>query len=515
MQATRPSDTATLIARCILLASQDRKLRTLVGDEEPAVLRRILARGEGRDWITPTLKYAPARWFLLLIERILLSGIIPHYLARKRQIEGSVEQAIANGGKRIVILGAGFDTLAWRLHQKYPQVHFIELDHPATQKVKRQALGEAPNLHYRPIDLSTELPSSVLTEFSSTTTEATTFVMEGLTMYLAPERVADLMKDLARTAGPTGSIVFTFMERDPQGSIGFRGENPLIARWLKIRKEPFLWGMARKELPNFLQENGIGHAELTDHDQLRHEQLLPRALANLPLARGELLCTATPLAATDSQLNCDDKHSKLNPTRVAEVQHPRSEEEVITAIKQAAANDQAVSICGARHAMGGQQFGRDTLLLDLSDLTDLHPVDRQQGLAEAGAGLMWPKLIEGLHTQQAGCETVWSIRQKQTGADDLTLGGSLAANVHGRGLKMRPFIDDVEAFTLIDGDGRRRRCSRTENQELFSLAIGGYGCFGVITSLLLRLTPRQKLERLVGHTPAQCLPERLPQPTRP
>jgi FAD/FMN-containing dehydrogenase len=201
-----------------------------------------------------------------------------------------------------------------------------------------------------------------------------------------------------------------------------------------------------------------------------------------------------------TELICNDKHSKLNQTRVAEIQKPRNEKEVIEAIRGASTKKMPVSICGARHAMGGQQFGTDTILLDLSLLTDLNPVDYQSGRVEVGAGIMWLELIEGLNSQQEGREVVWSIRQKQTGADDLTLGGSLAANAHGRGLAMRPLIDDVEAFTLIDGEGCRHRCSRSENEELFRLAIGGYGCFGVITSVLLRLTPRQKLERLVEIT---------------
>jgi FAD/FMN-containing dehydrogenase len=198
-----------------------------------------------------------------------------------------------------------------------------------------------------------------------------------------------------------------------------------------------------------------------------------------------------------TELLCNDKHSKLNPTRVAKVLHPQSEEAVMVAIQQAAEEELPVSICGARHAMGGQQFGADTLLLDLSKLTLLGAVDVEKGVVEVGAGVMWMELIESLNAQQSHRDEVWSIRQKQTGADDLTIGGSLAANAHGRGLQMQPMIDDVEAFTLIDGQGRRHRCSRSENQEQFALAIGGYGCFGVITSVLLRLALRQKLERWV------------------
>lgn len=87
--------------------------------------------------------------------------------------------------------------------------------------------------------------------------------------------------------------------------------------------------------------------------------------------------------------------------------------------------------------------------------------------------------------------------QKQTGADRLSLGGALAANVHGRGLSFRPIVQDVEAFTLVDARGEALRCSRTENEQLFALAIGGYGLFGVISSVRLRLSRRTKIRRIV------------------
>jgi len=193
----------------------------------------------------------------------------------------------------------------------------------------------------------------------------------------------------------------------------------------------------------------------------------------------------------------NDVHAQLNATPVAGIAHHASTAGVAAAVQAAAAAGRAVSLCGARHAMGGQQFGAGTQLLDLTRLTDIGPVDRARGLVEAGAGVTWPDLIAALHAQQGPAAGTWTIRQKQTGADRLTLGGALSANAHGRGLRMRPFIDDVEAFTLVDAEGTARRCSRSENADLFRLAVGGYGCFGAITSVCLRLAPRRKLERVV------------------
>lgn len=194
---------------------------------------------------------------------------------------------------------------------------------------------------------------------------------------------------------------------------------------------------------------------------------------------------------------CNDIHSKLNPSLVADVCRPTSTAEVAAAIRQAALQGLAVSVCGGRHAMGGQQFGAGTLLLDLTSLNKVGALDARNGIVEAGSGVMWPQLIEVLHRRQEGCEVVWSIRQKQTGADNLTLGGALSANIHGRGLRMRPIIDDIESFTLVNACGEILECSRLENADWFRLVIGGYGLFGVITSVRLRLAPRQTLRRRV------------------
>jgi FAD/FMN-containing dehydrogenase len=195
-----------------------------------------------------------------------------------------------------------------------------------------------------------------------------------------------------------------------------------------------------------------------------------------------------------SELLVNDVHSLQNATRVADMIHPRSVADIQAAIADAAARGLPVSICGGRHAMGGQQFGEGALLLDMRGMDRILAFDDIEGLIEVEAGIEWPALIDYLETApQRGPR--WSIRQKQTGADTLSLGGCLSSNVHGRGLTMQPFIADVEAFTLIDADGIVQQCSRARNRSLFGLAIGGYGLFGVIASVTLRLAPRRKMRR--------------------
>ena len=154
-----------------------------------------------------------------------------------------------------------------------------------------------------------------------------------------------------------------------------------------------------------------------------------------------------------------------------------------------------MAIAGGRHAMGGQQFASGLDLLDMTGLANVVELDAERGEVEAAAGVVWPALVASLLRRQKDHARPWSIIQKQTGADRLTLGGAVSANVHGRVLGRRPIVADVAALTLIDARGEPRRCSREENADLFRLAVGGYGLFGPIVSVRLRLTPRRKLRR--------------------
>lgn len=193
----------------------------------------------------------------------------------------------------------------------------------------------------------------------------------------------------------------------------------------------------------------------------------------------------------------NDWHSQLNATRVRRVRTPATLDEAREALAQARSEGLPVSLCGGRHAMGGQQFVTGGLLLDTSHLNRALRFDPQGGTVEVEAGIQWPELVSWLLREQEGRREQWGILQKQTGVDAVSLGGSLAANIHSRGLRMQPIVGDVAALTLLDPEGNLRRCSREENEELFRLAIGGYGLFGLVYSVTLRLGRRLKVERVV------------------
>lgn len=205
----------------------------------------------------------------------------------------------------------------------------------------------------------------------------------------------------------------------------------------------------------------------------------------------------------------NDVHSQLNQTKVAGVVHIKSVAQLQHVVRQAATDGEQISIAGGRHAMGGQQFGSGTLLLDMTGLCRVIDLDVGRGFVTVEAGIQWPDLVTHLLWAAANQPRAWGIVQKQTGADRLTIGGALAANIHGRGLRLRPIVDDVESFDLVDRTGAIVPCSRTINREVFSLAIGGYGLFGVVARVTLRLTRRHKVERRVAVVDVDTLIEHL------
>lgn len=203
----------------------------------------------------------------------------------------------------------------------------------------------------------------------------------------------------------------------------------------------------------------------------------------------------------------NDVHSELNRTLVDRTIAVESVSALQHIVRSAAAAGMRISIAGGRHAMGGQQFGTRTIHLDMTRLCRVLELDAERGLVVVEAGIDWRQLVN--HLLWAGAEQTnqWGIVQKQTGADRLTIGGALSANIHGRGLRLRPLIGDIESFDLVDRTGSLLTCSRTCNRELFTLAIGGYGLFGVVARVTLRLARRHKLQRRVTMVRVENLPE--------
>jgi methyltransferase (TIGR00027 family) len=279
----------------MLLADATPSLRTLIPPGTIALTRRFLEQAPPSRRLDFALRYPWSRLLLLATERVALPGIVRHYLVRKQCIESHVRDFLnAHRGGQVVILGAGLDTLAWHLQAEGAAKTF-ELDHPATQSIKRRAnIDPAPFLI--PADFTRDCPAAALACAADySTAQPTIIVAEGLFMYLPPDRVAQILSTLARATTTDSRLALTFMERHPTEPLGFRGGHRLINAWLRWKREPFLWGEERSRLGAFLSRHGWRLEHLSSPAELRTRFLAGATFDSLPLAEGESIALARRL----------------------------------------------------------------------------------------------------------------------------------------------------------------------------------------------------------------------------
>lgn len=194
-------------------------------------------------------------------------------------------------------------------------------------------------------------------------------------------------------------------------------------------------------------------------------------------------------------LDVNDVHSKLNATTLKAIESPTSLEEAVGVVRRCAREKESLCISGSRHAMGGQQFAKGATMIDTRGMSQVMDLDTREGLVQVEAGVEWPSLVEQLAERQKGDDQYWTIKCKQTGADKLTLGGAIAANAHGRTLAHPPMVSDIEELLIVDSSATVRQVHKDD--DLFRLAHGGYGLFGLVHSAVYRMERRHKLRRVV------------------
>jgi FAD/FMN-containing dehydrogenase len=193
-----------------------------------------------------------------------------------------------------------------------------------------------------------------------------------------------------------------------------------------------------------------------------------------------------------------DDASRLNGTRVEEIvlvdPGVAPEQQISELLDRARESGRRVSIAGARHSMGGHVIYPDGIVIDMSAMKAMR-VDTEAMVLDVQAGALWDDVIT--HLDPMGLSV--AIMQSN---DSFSVGGSLSVNCHGWQFGKPPIASSVRSFRLMLADGRVVRCSREENSELFSLAIGGYGLFGVILDVRLDLVPNElyRIEQRVVRT---------------
>jgi methyltransferase (TIGR00027 family) len=195
------------------------------------------------------------------IIRFRIPGALSSGVARTRYIDELLQQAVRNGVKQVIILGAGYDTRALRLGF-LRALPVIEIDHPATAKLKKErvvrSMGRLPeNVRYIQADFNEQRLEQLAREQQIDQTLATVFVWEGVTNYLSAEAVAATFAFMQRFA--SGSyVIFTYVdEKIIKYPASFFGGEKLLED-LKQLEEKWTFGlepfMTRRYLDAFGME---------------------------------------------------------------------------------------------------------------------------------------------------------------------------------------------------------------------------------------------------------------------
>jgi FAD/FMN-containing dehydrogenase len=185
-----------------------------------------------------------------------------------------------------------------------------------------------------------------------------------------------------------------------------------------------------------------------------------------------------------------DDVSRLNKTQVAEIwDMPSDAEKGETKLRELLLKAQVahlhVSIAGARHSMGAQTIYPGGIVVNMLPFKGMS-LDEAHNLLHVQAGAKWADIIPYLDRHGRSVEVMQSD-------NSFSVGGSLSVNCHGWQYNRPPIASTIESFRLMKADGSVIRCSRTQNRELFSLVLGGYGLFGIILDADLRVVPNERL----------------------
>jgi methyltransferase (TIGR00027 family) len=233
-------------------------------------------------------------------------GAYYYELARVKHIDGVLSEALDSQLEQLVILGAGFDTRAYRLADRLHSTRVFELDHPVTAALKqaraRKVFGVLPeHVTYVAADLEREDLQEVLSRAGYRSDAKTLFVWSGVSFYLTPEAVDSVLAFVRAHSAPDSSIVFDYHyqgftdgTRDYYGAAEGR-------RRVEELGEPCIFGIEEGALATLLQRHGLepisdlGPAELERRYLIRSDGSLDGrpfgfisiAHARVPAARSD------------------------------------------------------------------------------------------------------------------------------------------------------------------------------------------------------------------------------------
>ncbi len=224
-----------------------------------------------------------------------IPGFVGSLYCRTSYIDDVLNHSLASGIKQVVILGAGFDARAYRIHD-IKQVHVFELDLPSPQRLKqalvKNILGELPaHVSFVPIDFDKQEFEGVMTAAGFQKGLKTFFICEGVTQYITNDAVDRLFRYICGAVAGGSEIAFTYIH---QGIIDGTARKYLDRKIMSAVTDsgtPWIFGFTPSGLVEYLKQRGIDLVEDVGVADFRARYLKPRG-RKLSIYQGERVALA-------------------------------------------------------------------------------------------------------------------------------------------------------------------------------------------------------------------------------
>lgn len=189
-------------------------------------------------------------------------GLFDAVIARTRYFDDYLKRCIEDGIEQLVILGAGFDARAYRFDALREAATVFEVDHPATQKVKKKKVkeifGSLPrHVVFVPVRFDRESLGGKLFENGYDGALKTLFIQEGVTYYLPAEAVDETLAFVVGNSGKGSSIIFDYFPPSVADGTSPLQEAKQVRKVVLKYNEKLLFGIEEKDIERFLTTRGF------------------------------------------------------------------------------------------------------------------------------------------------------------------------------------------------------------------------------------------------------------------
>ena len=183
------------------------------------------------------------------------------------------------------------------------------------------------------------------------------------------------------------------------------------------------------------------------------------------------------------------------------IERPRSEEDIVRVVRNAAEAGQRVKVFGAGHSFTAIAL-TDGRLLSLDDYGQILHADKPTGRVTVQAGIRLQKLNEELWTQGLAMPNLGDIAYQ-------SIAGAISTSTHGTGATFGGLAAQVVGMRLVAGDGSVVECDAERDSEILHCARVGLGALGVVSTVTLQCVPAFNLRAVEAPERVDALLENL------